>query len=79
MYIFRDVKTPGKTQIGLTSLQWGMGSLEISHSGNMGNTIMRSVDPNLENIGFPSIEDLRATFRVIERTTTIVDKVLSEE
>lgn len=39
--------------------------LRITHSGNMGNTIERSVDPNIEKIGFPKIKQLKKMFDVI--------------
>lgn len=40
--------------------------LQISHGGNMGNDIKRSVDPNLKQLGFPAIAKLKKMFDCIE-------------
>jgi hypothetical protein len=40
--------------------------LSVEHSGNMGNSIKRSVDPNLKRIELPTIEELKSIYEVIE-------------
>lgn len=40
--------------------------LTITHNGNMGNSIERSVDLNLRMVGVPSIAMLKLTYQVIE-------------
>lgn len=40
--------------------------LSIEHTGNMGNSIKTSVDPNLKHIGLPTISELKDIYEVIE-------------
>lgn len=50
---------------GLTKVELKNGELKITHTGNMGNSIVKSVDPNLNNIGLPSISELKKSYSVL--------------
>lgn len=49
---------------GFTTAELRNNILVIGHGGNMGNTIERSVNPNLNAMGIPSIEKLKKEFNV---------------
>ena len=51
-----------KTNIGFTSIEEDSNTLEISHAGNMSNTVKGSVDPNLKIAGIPSVKQLKKKF-----------------
>ena len=51
--------------IGLTSIKIKNGQLVINHGGNMGNTIERSVDPNIARVGLPSVKELKKMYNVL--------------
>jgi len=40
--------------------------LNVEHAGNMGNSIERSVNPNLNRIGLPTISELKDIYEVID-------------
>jgi len=48
--------------VGFTEIKEDDKILEISHSGNMGNSIEGSVDPNITRIGLPTIAKLKQRF-----------------
>ena len=50
---------------GFTTAELKNKVLIITHMGNMGNTIERSVNPNLRMMGLPSIEKLKEDCEVI--------------
>lgn len=50
-------------QYGFTEVKETENSLKISHDGNMGNSIERSVDPNLKHLGYGSIKYLKKLYR----------------
>lgn len=60
------VKKGFKAQYGFTKIHYNNEGLLISHGGNMGNSIIHSVDPNLAKLGFPSIEEMKKTYEVIK-------------
>ena len=67
---FRD-KELGFIQVGLTTialspLSNGRSILSVEHSGNMGNSIKHSINPNLIRKGLPTIEELKDIYDVIE-------------
>jgi len=41
------------------------GILKITHAGNMGNSIKNSVDPNLQKMGLPKVEELKKLYKVV--------------
>jgi len=51
-----------KKDIGFTHVKNKGGKLTIDHSGNMGNSIKDSVNPNLKLAGIPSIEQLKKKY-----------------
>ena len=55
-----------RRDVGFTKIIIKNNILSITHGGNMGDSIERSVDPNLEMIGFPTIEELKKKYEVIE-------------
>jgi len=59
-----------KTNIsfGLTSVEETDKFLSVSHNGNMGNTIERSVNPNLKQMGFQSIAKMKAIYPKFKET-----------
>jgi hypothetical protein len=58
----KEIFTNGRTvHRGLTDVQVKDNVLTISHSGNMGNSITRSVDPNINSLGLPTIAELKKT------------------
>ena len=62
---FEGILTPGKKRnVGFTKilLSKNKSQLEISHSGNMGNSVKDSVNPNLKLAGIPSIEQLKKKY-----------------
>ena len=48
---------------GLTEVREDENTLEISHNGNMGNSIVRSVNPNLKELGYGSIASLKQLYK----------------
>lgn len=54
--------------IGLTTVQRSGNILKVTHTGNMGNSISNSINPNLEKAGFPSIEEMKKEFLVIKKS-----------
>ena len=50
-------------KVGFTSVQLLNNILNISHSGNMGNTIERSIDPNLAILKLPSIQEIKEVLK----------------
>jgi hypothetical protein len=62
----KELFTNGRTvHRGLTDVNVSDNTLTISHSGNMGNSITRSVDPNINSLGLPTISDLKKQYKVI--------------
>ena len=55
----------GKYRYGLTEVTVKNNILIVSHNGNMGNTIERSINPNLEALQLPVIEELKREYKVI--------------
>lgn len=63
-----DVKklpSPFRKDVGLTHISKRKNLLSVWHNGNMGNSVEHSVNPNLELIDFPTIDELKKSFRVI--------------
>jgi len=65
---FKDdnIINKGLTTISLSELGKSTKILSIEHSGNMGNSIERSVNPNLKRIGLPTISELKDIYEVID-------------
>lgn len=62
----QELFTDGKTvHRGLTDVKLKGNILTISHSGNMGNSITRSVDPNINALGLPTIAELKKQYKVV--------------
>lgn len=62
----KELFVNGKTvHRGLTDVEVKDDVLTISHSGNMGNSITHSVDPNLKSLGLPTIAELKKQYTVI--------------
>lgn len=57
-----------KKYVGFTEIKIRNGKLIISHSGNMGNSIEGSVNPNLKKASMPSIEELKKLYTVESET-----------
>ena len=55
-----------KFKYGFTEVVITDKDITISHGGNMGNSIKESVNPNLEKLGFPSVENFKKTHEVIK-------------
>lgn len=53
-------------RIGLTSAELKGNKLIITHNGNMGNSIEKSVNPNLKIMGIPDIDKLKNKFKVVK-------------
>jgi len=53
---------------GFTTAKCKAGILSITHNGNMGNSIDRSVNPNLELLGIETIQQLKTKYTVIKET-----------
>lgn len=51
--------------VGLTNVELKNNILTITHTGNMGNSIERSVNPNLKLINIESIEELKNKYTLI--------------
>jgi hypothetical protein len=51
-----------KKSVGFTKITNKNGKLIISHSGNMGNSVKDSVNPNLKIAGLPTIEQLKKKY-----------------
>ena len=49
-------------RIGFTKISEDDKILEISHGGNQGNTIERSIDPNIKKAGLPTVAKLKEKF-----------------
>jgi len=49
---------------GFTHIYLKGRELKIVHNGNMGNSIERSVDPNLKSAGIPSVKELKQIYKV---------------
>jgi hypothetical protein len=58
------LKSGFKLDSGLTHITKRKNILNIWHFGNMGNSIEHSVNPNLERINFPTIDELKSDFEV---------------
>ena len=58
----------GKKQIqyGVTHAELRKNILLICHTGNMGSSIQKDVNPNLKHLGFPTINILKKKFEVID-------------
>lgn len=52
--------------VGLTNIKLNKKILTITHTGNMGNSIEYSINPNLKLIKLPTINKLRTLFSVKE-------------
>lgn len=52
--------------VGLTNIKLSKNILTITHTGNMGNSIEHSVNPNLKLINFSTIDELRSLFSITE-------------
>ena len=61
-----DVINVGFTTIAFSPTSKKRHILSIEHSGNMGNSIQRSVNPNIQRIGLPTISDLKDIYNVID-------------
>jgi hypothetical protein len=61
---FKNLKNHRIT-VGFTKIDYHYNKLEISHGGNMGNSIEKSVNPNLKLVQFPTIEELKESFEVL--------------
>lgn len=62
----KELFTDGKNvHRGLTDVKLKGDILTISHAGNMGNSITRSVDPNIIALGLPTIAELKKQYKVI--------------
>lgn len=60
---FSDRKRISK---GFTSATLNGDILTITHNGNMGNSIEKSVNPNLDMMRLPTIQELKDTYEVVE-------------
>ena len=57
-------KNENRIMFGLTEAILKGDELTVTHKGNMGNTISKNVNPNLEKIGLPTINELKKKFDV---------------
>jgi hypothetical protein len=59
-----NLKPGSKQTIGFTTIKLSKDKtmLSVFHSGNMGNTVKGSVNPNLKLGGFPTIDELKSTY-----------------
>ena len=67
---FRNIKL-GYTQLGLTTIALSPNSktrsiFSIEHLGSLGSTVEKNINPNLKRQGFPTIEELKEIYEVIE-------------
>ena len=51
---------------GFTTVKLMANTFQISHGGNMGNSIETSVNPNLIKMGFPTVDELMGKLLVKE-------------
>ncbi len=67
-YSFKEISTLDNysNSCGFTEIKIKQNQLTITHNGNMGNSIERSVDPNLKICGFPTIKELKKHFQLIK-------------
>lgn len=56
----------GGISYGFTNVKLQKNILVISHNGNMGNSVETSVNPNLNKLGFPTVDELKNSLKVIE-------------
>ena len=61
-----NILNVGLTTISLSELGKTTKIFSIEHSGNIGNSITRSVNPNLKRVGLPTISELKDIYEVIE-------------
>ena len=63
-----NIKNIGLTTVALSTINTYSKPriLSIEHSGNMGNSITSSIDPNLKKLGLPTISELKDIFDVID-------------
>lgn len=59
------VKNKNKKSYGFTTVEKDVNFLTITHNGNMGNSIERSVNSNLKELGYKSIEELKNMYNCI--------------
>lgn len=57
-------KNENRIMFGLTEAILKGDELTVTHKGNMGNSISKNVNPNLEKIGLPTINELKKKFDV---------------
>lgn len=62
-----NILNVGLTTISLSELGKTTKIFSIEHSGNMGNSIARSVNPNLKKVGLPTISELKDIYDVNRR------------
>lgn len=63
----RDFKHSKNFQhsVGFTTAIYKSGTLTIAHNGNMGNSVERSVNPNLKLMNIETIQELKNKYKLI--------------